>query len=110
MLARIQNDLFDVGADLCVPGEGGDRLRLTDAPSVRLEAEVAAMNAGLPKLTSFVLPGGSPGRARGAHGAGVGAAGGAGGGAARRRGGGRRRRCGASSTACRTICSCWRAG
>jgi cob(I)alamin adenosyltransferase len=60
MLARIQNDLFDLGADLCVPGEGGDRLRLTDAPSVRLEAEVAAMNAGLPKLTSFVLPGGCP--------------------------------------------------
>src|ERR1700736_5657601 len=40
MLARIQNDLFDVGADLCVPGEGGDRLRLTDVPVSRLEAEV----------------------------------------------------------------------
>ena len=38
MLARIQNDLFDVGADLSVPGEGGDRLRLTDAPVARLEA------------------------------------------------------------------------
>ena len=61
MLARIQNDLFDVGADLCVPGVAGERLRLTDAPSRRLEAEVAAMNAGLPPLTSFVLPGGSPG-------------------------------------------------
>ena len=60
MLARIQNDLFDVGADLCVPGEAGDRLRLTDAPSLRLEAEVAAMNAALPSLTSFVLPGGTP--------------------------------------------------
>ena len=60
MLARIQNDLFDVGADLCVPGVAGERLRLTDAPSRRLEAEVAAMNAGLPPLTSFVLPGGSP--------------------------------------------------
>ena len=46
MLARIQNDLFDVGADLCVPGEAGDRLRLTDAPGARLEAEIAAMNAG----------------------------------------------------------------
>ncbi len=60
MLARVQNDLFDVGSDLCVPGEAGDRLRLTDAPSVRLEAEVAAMNAGLPPLDSFVLPGGTP--------------------------------------------------
>lgn len=63
MLARIQNDLFDVGADLAVPGEGGDRLRMTDAASVRLEAEVEAMNADLPQLTSFVLPGGSPGAA-----------------------------------------------
>ena len=59
MLARAQNDLFDVGADLCVPGEAGDRLRVTDAPSARLEAEVAAMNALLPPLTSFVLPGGT---------------------------------------------------
>jgi cob(I)alamin adenosyltransferase len=48
MLARIQNDLFDVGADLSVPGEGGDRLRLTDAPVGRLESEVEAMNAALP--------------------------------------------------------------
>lgn len=63
MLARIQNDLFDVGADLCVPGAGGDRLRLTDGPALRLEAEVAAMNAAMPALTSFVLPGGSPGAA-----------------------------------------------
>ena len=60
MLARIQNDLFDVGADLCVPGAAGDRLRLTDAPSARLEAEVAEMNAALPALTSFILPGGTP--------------------------------------------------
>lgn len=60
MLSRIQNDLFDVGADLCVPGEAGARLRLTDAPSARLEDEVAAMNAALPALTSFILPGGSP--------------------------------------------------
>ena len=63
MLARMQNDLFDVGADLCVPGAAGERLRLTDAPSLRLEAEIAAMNAGLPPLTSFVLPGGSAGAA-----------------------------------------------
>ena len=60
MLSRVQNDLFDVGADLCVPGVAGERLRVTDAPSVRLEAEVAAMNAALPALTSFILPGGTP--------------------------------------------------
>ena len=64
MLARIQNDLFDVGADLCVPGEGGDRLRLTDVPVTRLDAETEAMNVGLPPLTSFILPGGSEAAAR----------------------------------------------
>jgi cob(I)alamin adenosyltransferase len=63
MLARIQNDLFDVGADLSVPGEGGDRLRLTDAPVGRLESEVEAMNAALPTLRSFILPGGTDGAA-----------------------------------------------
>ena len=60
MLGRIQNDLFDLGADLCVPGEAGDRLRLNDAPSARLETEIAVMNANLPPLTSFILPGGTP--------------------------------------------------
>lgn len=60
MLSRLQNDLFDVGADLCVPGAAGDRLRVTDAPSARLEAEIAAMNDDLPALSSFVLPGGTP--------------------------------------------------
>jgi cob(I)alamin adenosyltransferase len=64
MLGRIQNDLFDVGADLCVPGEGADRLRMTDAPVLRLDSEIAAMNEALPRLTSFVLPGGSEGAAR----------------------------------------------
>ena len=59
MLGRIQNDLFDVGADLCVPGTLGDRLRLTDTPVVRLEEEVKAMNATLPALSSFILPGGT---------------------------------------------------
>jgi cob(I)alamin adenosyltransferase len=63
MLARIQNDLFDVGADLCVPGAADDRLRLTDTPVIRLEAEIEAMNATVPALKSFVLPGGSPGAA-----------------------------------------------
>jgi cob(I)alamin adenosyltransferase len=59
MLARVQNDLFDVGADLCVPGQGGDRLRVTEAAVQRLEAEVEAMSAALPALTSFILPGGT---------------------------------------------------
>ena len=63
MLARIQNDLFDLGADLCVPGQSGDRLRLNDTPVLRLEAEVAVMNTNLPPLTSFILPGGSEGSA-----------------------------------------------
>lgn len=63
MLARLQNDLFDLGADLCVPGTGGERLRVGAAHCARLEAEIGAMNAALPPLTSFVLPGGSPGAA-----------------------------------------------
>ncbi len=61
MLGRIQNDLFDLGADLCVPpdgrrGEGG--LRVTQAQVDRLEREIDAMNEELSPLTSFVLPGG----------------------------------------------------
>ncbi len=60
ILARMQNDLFDVGADLCVPGEAGERLRVGPAMTARLDAETEAMNAGLPPLTSFVLPGGTP--------------------------------------------------
>jgi cob(I)alamin adenosyltransferase len=59
MLARIQNDLFDLGADLCVPDGGGDRLRLNAAPLERLDSEIATMNAALPPLTSFILPGGT---------------------------------------------------
>jgi cob(I)alamin adenosyltransferase len=60
MLARMQNDLFDIGADLCVPGEAGERLRVTEAMTQRLEAEAEAMNEHLSPLTSFVLPGGTP--------------------------------------------------
>jgi cob(I)alamin adenosyltransferase len=63
MLARIQNDLFDLGADLCAPPAGDgpdDRLRVSGESAARLEAEVAAMNETLPPLTSFVLPGGTP--------------------------------------------------
>ena len=59
MLARIQNDLFDVGADLCVPGSAEDRLRLAGTAVSRLEAEVVRMNEALPPLTSFILPGGT---------------------------------------------------
>jgi cob(I)alamin adenosyltransferase len=60
MLARMQNDLFDLGADLCVPGAGEGRLRVTLAQCLRLEQELAGMNAELPPLRSFVLPGGTP--------------------------------------------------
>ncbi|MCS6890724.1 MAG: cob(I)yrinic acid a,c-diamide adenosyltransferase [Rhodovarius sp.] len=63
MLARIQNDLFDLGADLCVPGTGGDRLRISAGQCARLEREIEAMRAVLPPLSSFVLPGGSAGAA-----------------------------------------------
>jgi cob(I)alamin adenosyltransferase len=64
MLASIQNDLFDVGADLSVPGPRSDRLRLPAKAAERLEAEIAAMNAGLPALRSFVLPAGTEAAAR----------------------------------------------
>ena len=62
-LARIQNDLFDVGADLCTPGKGkgpgGARLTVTDKQVEWLEAEIDRFNAALQPLRSFVLPGGS---------------------------------------------------
>ena len=63
MLARIQNDLFDLGADLCRPGDGTqgeEALRIVDGQVVRLESEIDTMNEGLEALTSFILPGGSP--------------------------------------------------
>lgn len=59
MLARIQNDLFDLGADLSMPGDGPDDLRIVAAQVERLEREIDAMNDGLSPLTSFVLPGGT---------------------------------------------------
>ena len=63
MLARIQNDLFDLGADLCTPETGRKAegaLRIVDAQVERLEREIDAMNAELQPLTSFILPGGTP--------------------------------------------------
>ncbi len=62
MLARIQNDLFDLGADLCRPGsdfEDPKALRVRESQVERLEREIDAMNAELQPLSSFVLPGGS---------------------------------------------------
>lgn len=64
-LALIQNDLFDLGADLCRPDMAKDAeaeyppLRLADAQVDRLESEIDAMNADIPPLRSFILPGGS---------------------------------------------------
>lgn len=64
-LARIQNDLFDLGADLCRPDIAADAaaeftpLRIIEAQVLRLEAEIDAMNKHLKPLRSFVLPGGS---------------------------------------------------
>lgn len=60
VLARIQNELFDLGADLCRPDTGGERLRVTDDQIARLEAEIDSFNAELEPLSSFVLPGGTP--------------------------------------------------
>jgi cob(I)alamin adenosyltransferase len=61
MLARIQNDLFDVEADLCLAekGPGGARLTVTQAQVAWLEGEIDRLNADLAPLKSFVLPGGS---------------------------------------------------
>ena len=67
ILGRIQNDLFDLGADLCVPDTGEpldyEPLRITEAQVTRLEAEIDTLNADLEPLNSFVLPGGTPGAA-----------------------------------------------
>lgn len=60
MLARIQNDLFDLGADLCRPDDKPGALRILDTQVERLEREIDAMNAALQPLESFVLPGGKP--------------------------------------------------
>jgi cob(I)alamin adenosyltransferase len=61
-LGRIQNDLFDVEADLCLAekGPGGARLTVTDVQVAWLEGEIDRLNAELEPLRSFILPGGSP--------------------------------------------------
>jgi cob(I)alamin adenosyltransferase len=63
MLARIQNDLFDLGADLCRPGDDpgeAGALRMQPRQVARLESEIDSLNAALEPLESFVLPGGRP--------------------------------------------------
>jgi cob(I)alamin adenosyltransferase len=67
ILGRIQNDLFDLGADLCLPDRGKplpyEPLRIVPEQVARLESEIDAMNAELKPLRSFVLPGGTAGAA-----------------------------------------------
>ncbi len=64
VLARIQNDLFDLGSDLATPGTDPENappsLRTTPAQTAWLEQQIDAFNEGLAPLTSFVLPGGTP--------------------------------------------------
>ncbi|MCI0640493.1 MAG: cob(I)yrinic acid a,c-diamide adenosyltransferase [Gemmataceae bacterium] len=64
LLLSIQNDLFDLGADLCVPQtaneQAGKSLRIQEKQALRLEAAIDSFNAHLEPLKSFVLPGGSP--------------------------------------------------
>ena len=64
LLARLQNELFDLGADLATPAAEdeapGARLRILDSQVERLESEIDHLNGGLPELKSFILPGGTP--------------------------------------------------
>ena len=64
LLARVQNELFDLGADLSTPAKTdeapGAMLRILDSQVERLESEIDQLNAVLPPLTSFILPGGTP--------------------------------------------------
>jgi cob(I)alamin adenosyltransferase len=65
MLARIQNDIFDVEADLCIldgkgKGPGGAKLNVTDKQVQWIEQQIDILNASLPPLRSFILPGGTP--------------------------------------------------
>ena len=58
-LRQVQNELFDLGADIATPGEVDGALRIVSSQVDRLEREIDAMNEPLPPLTSFILPGGS---------------------------------------------------
>jgi len=60
-LLEIQNDLFDLGADIATPGEVEGALRIVESQIERLERDIDVMNTGLSPLRSFILPGGSPG-------------------------------------------------
>ena len=60
-LRRIQNEMFDLGADIATPGDMEGALRIVPRQVERLEEEIDAMNADLQPLTSFILPGGSVG-------------------------------------------------
>jgi cob(I)alamin adenosyltransferase len=64
VLGRLQNELFDLGADLATPPKTdeapGQALRILDSQVARLESEIDALNADLPELKSFILPGGTP--------------------------------------------------
>jgi cob(I)alamin adenosyltransferase len=64
LIRAIQNDLFDLGADLCTPQtdseQPGERLRMTTEHVARIEKSIERLNAGLPALNSFILPGGVP--------------------------------------------------
>jgi cob(I)alamin adenosyltransferase len=64
VLDRLQNELFDVGADLCVPVETPDRLRVSQSLVDALERDCDRLNESLPELRSFVLPGGTETAAR----------------------------------------------
>jgi len=64
VIARVQNELFDVGADLSVPAGGDGRLRVEQSMVDRLEQDCDRFNAELPELRSFVLPGGTEAAAR----------------------------------------------
>jgi cob(I)alamin adenosyltransferase len=70
-LRLVQNELFDLGADLATPGEMEGALRITVGQVERLEQEIDALNADLAPLTSFILPGGSPAAAALHHARGV---------------------------------------
>jgi cob(I)alamin adenosyltransferase len=60
ILGRVQNELFDAGADLATPGRDAGALRILDAQVERLEREIDQLNGELQALSSFILPGGSP--------------------------------------------------